>query len=305
MNDIRPVRSRGRSAGAELAAALRGVAEVVAPDAAEEPILTPATRGAMFEWLAELRAADELTAAGLTPRSTALMFGPPGCGKTTLAHHIAARLGVPMVVVGAESLFAAHMGEGEKNVARLFDGLEAAEVPCLVFLDEIEAIGARRQAGTGGGATHARGSMLTVMLRRIERFRGMLVGATNRHDALDPALWRRFHLQVEVGLPGDEERFAILRRYGAPFVFPDDDLDLLSDLTVGASPALLRGVMEGVKRALVLAPKLGREVGSALDVLRRVTASVSPPPEITGVPLWTAAIGEVASMTWPPTREMQ
>jgi len=287
---------------AELAASLRGLAEVVAPDEAEEPILGGATRAAMFEWLAELRAADDLAAAGLKPRSTALMFGPPGCGKTTLAHHIAARLGIPMVMIGAENIFSAYLGASEDRVDKLFRALGAAEEPCLVFLDEIEAIGGKRENNKGGGADNARTSILTVILRRIERYSGMLAAATNRPQDLDPALWRRFHLQVEVGLPGDDERFAILRRYGAPFRFADADLDLLADLTVGASPALLRGVMEGIKRALILAPRMGRELGSARDVIGRVVASVSPPPEIQGVPLWGGAIDDVAGLSWPPVR---
>jgi ATP-dependent 26S proteasome regulatory subunit len=294
-----------RSSGAvrdRLETQLRGIGEVRMPDEAEEPILAPATRAAVFEWMAELRAIAELKAAGLKPRSSALLYGPPGTGKTTLAHHLAARLGIPMVLVGAEGIMAKYLGESEALLTRLFDALERAESPVLLFLDELDAIGGHRSRNSGGGADNARSSILTVLLRRIERFEGMCCAATNRQDHLDPALWRRFHLQVAVELPGDEERFAILRRYGLPWAWSDDALDLLTDATAGASPALLRGVMEGMKRARVLAPRIRREAEAPAHALRRVVAAAAPPPEIAPPPLWQPDGGVWAAleaMEWP------
>ena len=288
---------------AALQRALGSVAEVWAPEDAEEPILAPATRGAVFEWLAELRAEDELRAVGLKPRATALLHGPPGCGKTTLAHHLAARLGVPLVLVGAEKIFKPYLGESEQALDRLFKGLAMAGSPCIAFLDEIEAIGGKRAMNSQGGADNARTAVLTVLLRRIEQFDGLLVAATNRPQDLDPALWRRFNLQVAVDLPGDDERFAILRRYGLPFDFAERDLDLLCRLTDGASPALLRGVMEGVKRGLVIGGRLGRDVSDPAAAFARVVASVMPPPEIASPPLWEAGgTRELRGMQWPLRR---
>ena len=75
-----------------------------------------------------------------------------------------------------------------------------------------------------------------MLLRRIERFDGIALAATNRQDFLDSALWRRFDMQISVDLPGADERFAIIRRYAAPYEPSDDDVDLLVDLTTGASP---------------------------------------------------------------------
>ena len=282
---------------------LGAMAEVLAPEAAEEPILAPAARAAVFEWLAELRAEDELRAVGLKPRATALLHGPPGCGKTTLAHHLAARLGIPMVLVGSENVFRPYLGESEAVIDKLFKALATASVPCLVFLDEIEAVGGSRARNNRGGADNARSSVPTVLLRRIEQFTGLLVAATNRPQDLDTALWRRFHLQVAVDLPGDDERFAILRRYGLPFAFADADLDRLCELTDGASPALLRGVMEGVKRALVIGPRIGRDLSQPVPVFARIVASVMPPPEIMPPPLWEpGGAAALAAMTWPPRR---
>lgn len=273
--------------------------EIRMPADAEEPVLAPGPRAALFEWLMEMRAADDLAEVGLVARSSALLFGPPGCGKTTFAHHLAARLGLPMLEVGAEGIMAKYMGESEGKVARLFGLLEAQEQPMILFLDEIDAIGGSRAKNTGGSADNARSSM--------EQYAGIMIAATNRPGDLDPALWRRLHLQVSIDLPGEDERFAILRRYGAPYRWADEDIDTLVDLTLGASPALLRGVMEGVKRALVLAERLGRTGETASDVIRRVVSSVAPPPELDPPPLWTmddrALAADFSDMTWPPARE--
>ncbi|MBA8912067.1 AAA family ATPase [Methylorubrum thiocyanatum] len=91
--------SRGRAAAEEASAAQRlrtelgPLADVRESKDAEEPILGVRVRAAILGWLAEIHAADDLAAVGVKPRSTALLYGPPGCGKTTLAHHLAARLG--------------------------------------------------------------------------------------------------------------------------------------------------------------------------------------------------------------------
>lgn len=281
--------------------ALRDHAEVRAPWEAEEPVLGPAVRGALFQWLAEMRAASELAEVGLRPRATALLHGPPGCGKTTFAHHLAGRLGLPLVLVGAEMLMAKYLGESEQRVRALFDALAEHAGGCVVLMDEIEAIGGHRSRNTAGGADNARSSILTVLLRRVEEFRGILLGATNRPQDLDPALWRRFDLHIPIDLPGDDERFAILRRYGHPYRFAAEDLDDLSALTAGASPALLRGVMENLVRALVLAPRLQLDVSDPEALMRRIVASVQPPPEIEPPPLWQGRMPVFTA--WPPVRE--
>lgn len=296
--------TRGSAAVTKLRNVLPRDIVVRGPADAEEPILAPAARGALFEWMTELRAADALRAVGLVPRSTALLHGPPGCGKTTLAHHLAARLGVPMVLVGAEAIYGSpYLGESEKGVTRIFDALAVAGTPAVIFMDEMESWGAKRDRNKGGGADNARTSILGVILRKIEEFRGVLLAATNRPDDIDPALWRRFGLQMVVDLPTEEERFAIMARYLRPFVLSDDALDVFVDLTEGASPALLRGLMEGLKRALILAPRMNRQADDLVKILRGILVALRPPPEIPPPALWgatEAALAELSLVQWPP-----
>lgn len=302
------LRRRGRgeadSASEKLRQAIRSLGEVREPGQAEEPILAPSVRKALFGWLAEIRAAEELKAVGLVPRTTALAHGPPGCGKTTLAHHLAARLGVPMVIVGPETIHDMYLGQSERNVARLFAALAEADTPALLFMDEIDALGGKRKGSITSGAGEARLNTLTVLLRKVEEHRGYLVAATNRPDDVDPALWRRFHMQISVDLPGADERFAILRRYGLPFGFRDEDLDLLTELTPGASPALLRGLMENMKRALVVGDKIGWPIHDPVALVETILVALKPPPEIQPPPLWSnrEARAELKAMAWPPER---
>ncbi len=232
-------------------------------------------------------------------------FSParPAAGRRRFAHHLAARLGIPLVCVGAENLFDKYLGGSEGNVARLFDTLALTEIRAVILLDEIDAIGAKRRDDVGG-ADSARNSMLTVLLRRVEEFTGVLIAATNRPDALDAALWRRFGMQIGVDLPDDDARFAILKRYGLPFGFDDDLLNDLTDLTAGAAPSLLRQIMEGVKRGLVLGDRLRQPARSPEEAFGSVITQSKPHPDYEPPPLWQnpGLVSRLAGAPWPPAR---
>lgn len=290
----------------ELRVALRQLsrfADLLMPEDADPPILAPAVRAALMGWIAELRAVDELAAVGLRPTRSALLFGPPGCGKTTFAHHFAARLGLPLACVRSESLINKYLGATGQNIGQLFDVLTVVAGDVVVFFDEVDALGMKRSHDSG--ASTERANSLNVILRRIERFDGICIAATNRQDVLDSALWRRFDMQVSIDLPGVDERFAILRRYGLPFAFGDDELDILAELTEGASPALLRGLMEGLKRAFVLWPPAKRPVDDPVAVVGAIVGQLSPAPEYALPPLWRepGAVERLAGFGWPPPRE--
>jgi hypothetical protein len=281
---------------------LGSLAEVLSPNASDEPILAPNIRLSVYQWLHEIRAEKEFERAKVKPRRTALLVGPAGCGKTTLAHHLAARLGIPLVVVGAETLLDAYHGASERNMGQLFAALEEASVPAILFMDELEAIGGKRDHNTRGGADNARTSTLSVLLRKIESFKGYAIAATNKEDFIDPALWRRFNIHMTVDLPGYDERYAILDRYRDPFVMAPEALAVIADLTDGASPALLRGLMEGMKRGLILNPKMSLPIDTPEQVFVPIISSLKPPPEMPDIALWRnpTAIHAIAECGWPP-----
>lgn len=278
-------------------------AEVLLPKDIDEPILAPTVAHAIHEWLVEINNAVELLKVKVEPRRLALLYGPPGTGKTTLAHHLAARLGLPLVAVQSERIVGKYLGETGSNLGELFDILKPIEKHCVLLLDEFDAI-AQKRIAANSGAVQERNQALTVLLRRIESYRGVGLAATNTKDALDPAMWRRFGLQISVDLPMEDERFAILRKYARPFDFDDDSIDVLATATRGCSPSLLRQLMEGMKRTLVLAPRLSIDISNPVTVFKHISASIAPPPEMPQPPLWAsdASLQTLTGLTWPPTR---
>lgn len=286
---------------------LEEYAQIMRPEDVDQPILAPSTASAVHEWLVEINNAAELSKVGVEPRRLALLYGPPGTGKTTLSHHLAARLGLPLVAVASERIVGSYLGQTGENIGRLFDLLAKVERDCVLLIDEFDAL-AQQRMKADQGSTQERNQALTVLLRRIEQFKGVGLAATNTKDAIDPAMWRRFGLQISVDLPADRERFAILRKYADPFDLDDAAFDVLVSATRDCSPSLLRQLMEGMKRALVLAPKLHNvDISRPAELFAHIIAAVAPPPEMNHPPLWTfpareRCLEEIAAMPWPPAR---
>lgn len=287
---------------------LEAFGELLLPDEAAEPILAAATRGVLLEWLEEIWAEDELAAVGVTPRRRMLLDGPPGVGKTTLAHHLAARLGIPMLEVRPEKIQSKWVHQTGEQLGELFDlaqaGVSLADsakpVPLLLFLDEFDSYaGQRKAADTTAG--ELRNQEVNVLLQRIDAFPGYLIGATNFGEHVDQAVWRRFHLRLSLALPGPGERALILKRYLAPFALPQSHLRRVATESLeGASPALIREFCENLKRQLVVGPKLGRDMNRAA-VLQRVLLSCPPHPEIGKPRLWSFGSEDKAwaGVPWP------
>lgn len=279
---------------------------VLFPDEAEEPILAPAVRAAMLEWLQETWAADELKEVGLTPRRRAMFKGAPGTGKTTLAHHMAARLGLPMLKVRAEKVQSQYIGESAIKVGKLFDTVEAVGSPMVLFFDEFDSLGSKRM---GGGRNEVgeqdHNHMVNVLLANFDRYAGFVIAATNYGDRIDEAIWRRFEIHIEIELPGAKERRHILERYLKPFMLPEEHLMALSEALATASPALIRQMAEHIKRQIVVGPKAGWPMDRNTVIARMVT-SVAPHPDLGKPRLWSQGPADVAirHLPWPLQRSL-
>ena len=186
-----------------------------------------------------------------------LLFGPPGTGKTLLARAVAGEAGVPFFSISGSDFVEMFVGVGASRVRDLFDQAKK-NAPCIVFIDEIDAVGRQRGAGVGGGHDE-REQTLNQLLVEMDGFAAnegiIIIAATNRPDILDPALLRpgRFDRQIVVDKPDVRGRLAILKVHtsGKP-VDEKVDLDILARRTPGFTGADLSNL---VNEAALLAAR--------------------------------------------------
>lgn len=277
--------------------------EVFEPSEAAEPILARPVRDALMEWLTEIWSEAELAEIGIGPRKRAMFTGKPGVGKTTLAHHLSARLGLTMIAVKPDRLIDKYLGSTGKNIGRLFDAACEADPPCVLFMDEVDAVAMKRRQKGGNGSDDEQNAWVNTLLQRIEQYKGFLIAATNFGDAVDPAIWRRFDIHIFLDLPGQRERERIIARYLAPFGLPASSLSSMAEAFETASPALMRAFCENLKRQIVVGPKLNSDMRSAA-VIDRVLATVHPHPDLGKPRLWNRGSKDdaVRQMPWPLPR---
>lgn len=275
--------------------------QIVYPGDAEAPILTPPVRAALHQWLFEMNSAPQLEAVGLKPRTRALLSGPPGCGKTTLAHHMAARMGLPMLIIQSAEVISKYIGGTGENINKLFREARRSTGEIAIFFDEFDSMSHRRQEGTTSAATE-KNNIVIALLQEMDRFEGILFAATNKSGEVDAAIWRRFQLQIEIGFPGEEERFAIMRRYLAPYQVDDDTVAGLAEAFEGASPALMKECGETIRRSLILGERMG--LSNALeDIMARFVSSAAPSEGMPVPRLWQAPsveISRLSKLPWSP-----
>jgi cell division protease FtsH len=209
-----------------------------------------------------------------------LLVGPPGTGKTYLARAVAGEAGVPFFSISGSDFVEMFVGVGASRVRDLFEQAKKNS-PCIIFIDEIDAVGRHRGAGLGGGHDE-REQTLNQLLVEMDGFSVnegiIIIAATNRPDILDPALLRpgRFDRQIPVGIPDVKAREEILRIHAKnkPLSL-DANLETLAKGTTGFTPADLENVMN---EAALLAARRGKKKIEVVD-LDEATIRVIAGPE--------------------------
>ena len=211
---------------------------------------------------------QKYTEAGASMPKGLLLVGPPGTGKTMLAKAVAGESNVPFFSISGSEFVEMFVGMGASKVRDLFKQAKE-KAPCIVFIDEIDAIGQKRNSGAMGG-NDEREQTLNQLLTEMDGFEGnngvIILAATNRPESLDPALTRpgRFDRRVPVELPDLEGREAILQVHAKKIkVAPDVDLHTIARMAAGTSGAELANIInEGALRAV----RNGRTVVTEADL---------------------------------------
>jgi proteasome regulatory subunit len=194
-----------------------------------------------------LKRPDLFTAVGIEPPNGVLLHGPPGTGKTILAKAVAQSTEASFLRVVGSEFVQKYIGEGARLVRELFE-LAKSKSPAIIFIDELDAIGARRMDGATSGDREVQRTLMQI-LAEMDGFdaRGevKLIAATNRLDMLDPALLRpgRFDRVIEIPMPTREAREAILKIHTSGMnLDPGVNLKLISDMAEGSSGADLKAL---------------------------------------------------------------
>ena len=196
-----------------------------------------------------------------------LLVGPPGTGKTMLAKAVAGESNVPFFSISGSEFVEMFVGMGASKVRDLFKQAKE-KAPCIVFIDEIDAIGKSRENNIGGG-NDEREQTLNQLLTEMDGFDGdkgvIILAATNRPDSLDKALLRpgRFDRRVQMELPDLQGRKAILQVHLKNIKHEDIDLDLIGRATAGSSGAELANI---VNEAALRAVRLGKKAATTEDL---------------------------------------
>lgn len=222
-----------------------------------------------------LKAPEKYNKLGARIPKGVLLVGPPGTGKTLLARAVAGEAGVPFFSISGSDFVEMFVGVGASRVRDLFDQAKKNS-PCIIFIDEIDAVGRQRGAGLGGG-NDEREQTLNQLLVEMDGFGAnegvILIAATNRPDVLDPALMRpgRFDRQVVVSYPDVNGREAILRVYARKKpLAPDVNLKTIAKTTAGFTGADLENLLN--EAALLAARKDKKAI--TMDEIKEATVKV-------------------------------
>ena len=184
------------------------------------------------EFLSVAKSHAQVDAEGRSNSLSLLMYGPPGTGKSRLARHIAQELGLELYMARLDGLISSFLGSTAKNIRALFDF--AAKTPCILFLDEFDAIAKLR------GDTQELGELKRVVNSFIQNLdslggQSIVIAATNHHELLDSAIWRRFSYRLALDFPAASLREQMWVEFIRPLELSGRDLELLVDLSEGFS----------------------------------------------------------------------
>jgi hypothetical protein len=237
------------------------------------PVLDKQVAAVVSGLLLEWENHEQISEAGLNASLTCLMYGAPGTGKTTLALWLAKELGLPAVVARLDGLISSFLGTTARNMGALFSFANRYE--CVLILDEFDAIAKLRDDPNEVGEIKR---VVNTLLQNMDErhLRGVTFGLTNHPSLLDPAVWRRFDVQIEVPLPGPAQRVGIARRVlGAESADDSIDARLLAWFGDGMSGAELVTLGEKYRKRLIVAADVIESPAALIGQLASTTSAAN------------------------------
>lgn len=210
--------------------------------------LEPEIEARVAHFVRYVQSADLLLARGVDIPPSLIAYGPPGCGKTLLAHYIAGQLRLPLLTARLDSLISSFLGSTAKNLRTLFD--HASSTPCVLFLDEFDAIAKLRDDHQELGELKR---VVVSLLQNIDILdnKTILIAATNHEHLLDPAVWRRFSYKIEMPLPSPSVRAGMFAHFLGAFISGDTP-PLVAAASEGLSGSDIRAISDDAKRDAIL-----------------------------------------------------
>lgn len=215
----------------------------------DPPIFNPNVEVAIHSILNEWKHFDKLFAIEAQPSRTCLIYGEPGTGKTHLALWIAKKINMPVVLARLDGLMSSFLGTTSRNIGNLF--AFAARYQCILLLDEFDAIAKLRNDPQEVGEIKR---VVNTLLQNLDarQSKGFTIGVTNHETLLDPAIWRRFEVQIEIPKPTPEVMPLLIKKFLDPIKLDDNQVNFLSWTIENASGADAESLVKWLKKSYVL-----------------------------------------------------
>ena len=215
----------------------------------ELPIFSDNVRSAIESVVVEWKEYDKLQELSAHPSNTCLIYGAPGTGKTHLAKWLARQIGLPVVLVRLDGLMSSFLGTTSRNIGNLFSFAEKHQ--CVLLLDEFDAIAKLRNDPQEVGEIKR---VVNTLLQNLDSRKaiGFTIGVTNHETLLDPAIWRRFEVQLEIPKPSFDLMPEIIKTFFIPLEFEDVEFKFLAWCIENASGADAQMLAKWYKRAYFL-----------------------------------------------------
>lgn len=245
------------------------IIEVTSPEIdSQQVILSRYSQEAVSSFIKSYIQRDDLLKFGIDVPNTLLLYGPPGCGKTTIAQFISSITQLPLVTARLDGLVSSLLGSTAKNIRKIFD--YASKRECILFLDEFDVIAKIRDDRNELGELKR---VVNSLIQNIDSFSNdsILIAATNHHELLDPAIWRRFNSIITLDKPQREEICRLLQVLLADkvtnFLSVPKKLDGVSVALIGLSHSDIKTIVFNAMRGVILS---GKHQLTNCDILKEI-----------------------------------